>query len=107
MHTCNKIAGITAAHNRAAGVLVPSFPVWATLSGRQSRSRPVLGDIEMVDYLDRDLVGKTNVVLDLSIVHERHGTSRANLQDNGKLSFTDWKRVHQPLEDRARAKILK
>ena len=44
----------------------------------------------MVDYLDRGRFGKPNVVLDSSIVHERHGASRANPQNN--LSFTDWKR---------------
>ena len=63
-------------------------------------------DIEMVDYLDSGR-GSTNLVLDLSFVHERHGASRANPQDNGKLIFTDFKRVDQPLEDRARTKTLR
>ena len=53
----------------------------------------------MVDYLDRGR-GLTNLVLDLSFVHERHGASRADSQDNGKLTFADCKRVDQPLEDK-------
>ena len=57
------------------------------------------GDIEMVDYLDRGR-GLTNLVLDLSFVHERHGASRADPQVNGKLTFADCKRVDQPLEDK-------
>ena len=60
----------------------------------------------MVDYLDRGC-GSTNVVLDLSLVHDRHGASRTNPKDHGKLTFTDFKRRDQPLEDRARTKTLK
>ena len=60
----------------------------------------------MVDYLDRGR-GLTNLVLDLSFVHECHGASRANPQDNGKLTSNDLKRVDQPVEDRAQTKTLK
>ena len=56
-------------------------------------------------YLDRSR-GLTNLLLDLSFVHKRHGASRASPQDNGKLTFNDLKRMDQPLEDRAQTKTL-
>ena len=54
-------------------------------------------------YLDRSR-GLTNLLLDLSFVHKRHGASP---QDNGKLTFNDLKRMDQPLEDWAQTKTLK
>jgi hypothetical protein len=110
VHTCNKIAGITTAHNWAVGALASLF----SSLGHSVRSQVKVtastgqrqGDIEMIDYLDlsRDF---TNLMLDLSFVHELHGASRANPQANGKLIFNDFKLLDQPLEDRARIKIYK
>jgi hypothetical protein len=90
----------------------PTSPFWAILSGRKSRSSTVLASVGLTLRWSTTLIaaigrGSTNLVLDLSFVHERHRASRANPQDHGKLTFNDFKRVDQPLKDRAGTRTLK
>ena len=80
-------------------LLLSGSPGQVASQGHRPSAGQRRGDIEMVDYLDRGR-GLTNLVLDLSFVHERHGASRADPQVNGKLTFADCKRVDQPLEDK-------
>jgi hypothetical protein len=44
-------------------------------------------------------------VLELARTHERNGACRANPEDKRKIDLTDWTRVDQHLDERAREKI--
>ena len=81
MHTCSWCYDCAELGSTCLGYpffsLGPSVQsqVKVTTSAAQS-----LDDVEMVDYLDRGRCDSTNLVLDLSFVHGRHGASRANPQ---------------------------
>ena len=72
MHTCNKITGIATAHNEAVHDSAPLFSSLGNSVGSQVKVMVVAsqghagqrwGDIEMVNYHNRCLASKTNLVL--------------------------------------------
>ena len=72
VHTCNKITGIATAHNEAVHDSAPLFSSLGNSVGSQVKVMVVAsqghagqrwGDIEMVNYHNRCLASKTNLVL--------------------------------------------
>ena len=62
------------------------------------------GDIEIINYLS-DSAGSRNLVIDVSITHDRHGSSKANPHLNGTLSHPDT--PDAPLNEAAKRKVNK
>ena len=62
------------------------------------------GDLEIVEYL-RDAAGSRHLIIDLSITHDRIGSSQANPQANGALSHPN--ALDTPLTLAATRKINK
>ena len=86
--TCSAHSGATKAHDWAVGVLGPLFRTaghtvrsqhQVTASAGQRR-----GDVEIKSYL-QDAAGHRSLVFDLSITHDRIGSS-GHVQQNGLLS---------------------
>jgi hypothetical protein len=86
--TCTAHSGATKAHDWAVGVLGPLFRTaghivrsqhQVTASAGQRR-----GDVEIKSYL-QDAAGHRSLVFDLSITHDRIGSS-GHVQQNGLLS---------------------
>ena len=86
--TCTAHSGATKAHDWAVGVLGPLFRTaghtvrsqhQVTASAGQRR-----GDVEIKSYL-QDVAGHCSLVFDLSITHDRIGSS-GHVQQNGLLS---------------------
>jgi hypothetical protein len=86
--TCTAHSGVTKAHDWAVGVLGPLFRTaghtvrsqhQVTASAGQRR-----GDVEIKSYL-QDAAGHHSLVFDLSITHDRIGSS-GHVQQNGLLS---------------------
>jgi hypothetical protein len=62
------------------------------------------GDIEIINYLS-DSAGSRNLVIDVSITHDRHGSSSAHPHLNGTLSHPDT--PDAPLNEAAKRKVNK
>ena len=62
------------------------------------------GDLEIINYLS-DSAGSRNLVVDLSITHDRHGSSSAHPHLNGTLSHPDT--PDTPLNEAAKRKVNK
>ena len=62
------------------------------------------GDLEIINYLS-DSAGSRNLVIDLSITHDRHGSSSAHPHLNGTLSHPD--SPDTPLNEAAKRKVNK
>ena len=86
--------------------LVPSFGPKGKVKtqGITSSSGLKRGDLELVGYLS-DAAGSRNLVLDLSIIHDRIGSSTANPHLNGTLSHRDT--PDSPLNEAANRKLNK
>ena len=86
--TCTAHSGATKAHDWAVGVLGPLFRT----SGHTVRSQHQVtasagqrrGDVEIKSYLP-DAAGHRSLVFDLSITHDRIGSS-GHVQQNGLLA---------------------
>jgi hypothetical protein len=86
--TCTAHSGATKAHDWAVGVLGPLF----RSAGHTVRTQHQVtasaghrrGDVEIREYL-RDAAGSRSLVFDLSITHDRFGSS-THVQQNGALS---------------------
>ena len=86
--TCTAHSGATKAHDWAVGVLGPLF----RSAGHTVRTQHQVtasaghrrGDVEIREYL-RDAAGSRSLVFDLSITHDRFGSS-TRVQQNGALS---------------------
>ena len=76
--TCTAHSGATKAHDWAVGVLGPLFRtaghVVRTQHGVVASAGQRRGDVEVRNYL-RDAVGSRSLVVDLSITHDRIGSS--------------------------------
>jgi hypothetical protein len=85
--TCTAHSGATKAHDWAVGVLGPLFRtaghVVRTQHGVTASAGQRRGDVEVRSYL-RDAAGSRSLVFDLSITHDRIGSS-CNVQQNGSL----------------------
>ena len=62
------------------------------------------GDLEIINYLS-DSAGSRNLVIDVSITHDRHGSSSAHPHLNGTLSHPDT--PDAPLNEAAKRKVNK
>jgi hypothetical protein len=86
--TCTAHSGATKAHDWLVGVLGPLFPTAGhtdcTQDGETASAGQRRGDVEIRNYL-RDQAGSRSLVLDLSITHDRVGSS-SHVQQNGLLS---------------------
>jgi hypothetical protein len=86
--TCTAHSGATKAHNWAVGVLGPLFRtagyVVRTQLGVTASAGQRRGDVEVRSYL-RDAAGSRSLVFDLSITHDRIGSS-CHVQQNGSMS---------------------
>jgi hypothetical protein len=86
--TCTANSGATKAHDWAVGVLGPLFRsaghVVRTQHGVTASARKRRGDVEVRHYL-HDAAGSRSLVFDLSITHDRIGSS-CHVQQNGLLS---------------------
>ncbi len=86
--TCTAHSGATKAHDWAVGVLGPLFRtaghVVRTQHGVTASAGQRRGDVEVRNYL-RDAAGSRSLVFDLSITHDRIGSS-CHVQQNGSLS---------------------
>jgi len=86
--TCTAHSGATKAHDWAVGVLAPLFRtaghVVRTQHGVTASAGQRRGDVEVRNYL-RDAAGSRSLVFDLSITHDRIGSS-CHVQQNGSLS---------------------
>jgi hypothetical protein len=86
--TCTAHSGATKAHDWAVGVLCPLFRtaghVVRTQHGNTASAGQRRGDVEVRHYL-HDTTGSRRLVFDLSITHDRIGSS-CHVQQNGLLS---------------------
>jgi hypothetical protein len=86
--TCTAHSGATKAHDWAVGVLCPLFRtaghVVRTQHGDTASAGQRRGDVEVRHYL-HDTTGSRRLVFDLSITHDRIGSS-CHVQQNGLLS---------------------
>jgi hypothetical protein len=90
--TCTAHSGETKAHDWTVGVLGPLFrtavrTTWhvvRTQHGVTASAGQRRGDVEVRNYL-RDAAGSRSLVFDLSITHDRIGSS-CHVQQNGSLS---------------------
>jgi hypothetical protein len=103
--TCTAHSGATKAHDWMVGVLGPLF----CTAGHIVRTQHVVtasagqrrGDVEIRNYL-QDQAGSRSLVFDLSITHDRFGSS-SHVQQNGLLSHP--KDLDAPLRLAAQRKI--
>ena len=95
--TCTADSGATKAHDWAVGVLGPLFRtaghVVRTQHGATASAGQRRGDVEVRNYL-RDAAGSRSLIFDLSITHDRIGSS-CHVQQNGSLSHKQDKRHFQ------------
>jgi hypothetical protein len=88
MWTCTAHSGATKAHDWAVGVISPLFRsaghVVRTQHGVTASAGQRRGDVEVRHYL-HDAAGSRSLVFDLSITHNRIGSS-CHVQQNGLLS---------------------
>jgi hypothetical protein len=86
--TCTAHSGATKAHDWAVGVLGPLFRtaghVVCTQHGVTASAGQRRGDVEIHSFL-QDAAGRRSLVFDLSITHDRIGSS-CHVQQNGLLS---------------------
>ena len=103
--TCQSHSGSTRAHDWAVSQLANLFRTTHRVkdSGITTSKGQRRGDIEILEYL-ADAAGHRSIVTDLRITHDRHGSS-AQPHLNGRLCYTDPRKVDQVLEDGAREKI--
>jgi hypothetical protein len=103
--TCTAHSGATKAHDWAVRVLGPLFQraghVVRTQHGVTSSAGQRRGDVEVRSYL-RDAAGSRSLVFDLSITHDRIGSS-CHVQQNGSLSHKQ--DLDAPLRMAAQRKI--
>ena len=107
--TCKSHSGATKAHDWMVTQLSPLFGITGhkvktqgiTPSSGLKRKR---GDLEIINYLS-DSAGSRNLVIDLSITHDRHGSSSAHPHLNGTLSHPD--SPDTPLNEAAKRKVNK
>ena len=86
--TCTTHSGATKAHDWTVGVLGPLFRSAGHTVRTQHQVTVIAGhrrsDVEIREYL-RDADGSRSLVFDLSITHDRFGSS-THVQQNGALS---------------------
>jgi hypothetical protein len=86
--TCTAHSGATKAHDWMVGVLGPLFRTAGqtvrTQHGVAAGAGQRRGDVEIRSYL-QDAAGRRNLVFDLSMTHDRFGSS-SHVQQNGLLS---------------------
>jgi hypothetical protein len=86
--TCTSHSGATKAHDWMVSVLGPLFRTAGhlvrTQHGVTASAGQRRGDVEVSSYL-RDQAGSRSLVFDLSITHDRFGSS-SHVQQNGSLS---------------------
>ena len=86
--TCTAHSGATKAHDLMAGVLGPLFRTAGhsvrTQHGITASAGQKRGDVELRSYL-QDTAGRRSLVFDLSMTHDRCGSS-SHVQQNGLLS---------------------
>jgi hypothetical protein len=86
--TCTGHSGATKAHDWMVSVLGPLFRTAGhlvrTQHGVTASAGQRRGDVEVRSYL-RDQAGSRSLVFDLSITHDRFGSS-SHVQQNGSLS---------------------
>jgi hypothetical protein len=86
--TCTSHSGATKAHDWMVSVLGPLFRTAGhlvrTQHGVTASAGQRRGDVEVRNFL-RDQAGSRNLVFDLSITHDRFGSS-SHVQQNGSLS---------------------
>ena len=89
--TCTAHSGATKAHDWMVSVLGPLFRtaghIVRTQHGVAASAGQRRGDVEIRNYL-RDQAGSRSLVFDLSIAHDRFGSSSSHVQQNGCLSAT-------------------
>ena len=107
VNTCKSHSGATKAHDWMVTELGPLFRT----TGHKVKTQGITlcsglkcGDLELVGYLS-DAAGSRNLVLDLSITHDRIGSSTANPQFHGTLSHPNTPDV--PLNKDANWKLNK
>jgi hypothetical protein len=86
--TCTAHSGATKAHDWMVGVLGPLFRTAGhtvrTQHGVTASAGQRRGDVELSSYL-QDTAGRRSLVFDLSMTHDRFGSS-SHVQQNGLLS---------------------
>ena len=103
--TCTAHSGATKAQDWLVGVLRPLFRTAGhtgrTQQGVTASAGQRRGDVEIRNYL-RDQAGSRSLVFDLSITHDRYGSS-SHVQQNGLLSHSQ--DLDAPLRLAAQRKI--
>ena len=109
---CTPAAGVTTAQNWAVHALVIPSSLWALLSSRKSRSPPALPRVWMTlrwstTSTAAAVTRPTSCWTCLLCTDVTEPAAPTRKPDNGKLTFTEFQLMDQPLEDRARTKTLK
>jgi hypothetical protein len=103
--TCTAHSGATKTHDWMVGVLGPLFRTAGHTVRTQhdvtASAGPRCGDVEIRNYL-QDTAGRRNLVFDLSMTHDRFGSSN-HVQQKGLLSHA--KEIDAPLRLAAQHKI--
>jgi hypothetical protein len=103
--TCTAHSGATKAHDWMVGVLGPLFRTAGhtvrTQHGVTASAGQRRGDVELRSYL-QDAAGRRSLVFDLSMTHDRFGSS-SHVQQNGLLSHPQ--DLDAPLRVAAQRKI--
>ena len=85
-HTCTAHSGATKAHDWMVGVLGPLFRTAGhtvrTQHGVTASAGQRRGDVELRSYL-QDAAGRRSLVFDLSMTHDRFGSSRFAIASTG------------------------
>ena len=105
--TCIAHAGATKSHDWMVGQLRPLFQTTGhkvKTQGITQSSGLKRGDLEIINYL-QDAAGKRNLVIDVSITHDRIGSSKSNPHLNGTLSHPN--APDAPLNQAAQRKVHK